>query len=505
MKDIRIKPTVIAAIALAGVTAAAAGGYWFGRHGERTPAQSVSSSMAAQAAQNAVAPPASRTPLYYQDPDGKPDYSPTPKKAADGRDFIPVYEDNPPPVAGSPSAAAQTGQQGKGHILYYRNPMGLPDTSPVPKKDSMGMAYIPVYEGEAPSDTGIVQVSPGRMQMLGVRTAAVELQPALARTLRANGIVEIDERAQAVVTTKVAGWIERLNVAATGQAVRRGQALFELYSPDLNAAEQEFLIATQLGSGDHSENAHAAHQAIIDAALQRLRALDVPEDEIVRLRRTAEVSRRITVPAPGDGIVLEKQAVEGMHIEPGMPLYKIGDLSMVWLIAEVQEQDLGSLPIGAPVHAFFVSYPGRVFNGKIDFIYPTMAAETRTGRVRIVLANPGLTLRTAMYASVEIDVPSATSGGKILVVPDSAVIDSGARQAVLVARGEGRFEPRAVRIGVRGNGYVQVLEGLKQDEQVVTSANFLIDAESNLRAALSSFAAGQSPSGAATPAPGAKP
>lgn len=497
---------LIAAVAAAALLTVAMGGYWLGR--SRDIAAAEAAPAVSTTPQGGAAAAANRTPLYYQNPDGKPDYSPVPKKTADGRDYIPVYQDAPRVVASlTPQPPAANGPQGQGRILYYRNPMGLPDTSPVPKKDAMGMAYVPVYENEAPSNTGIVQVSPGRVQMLGVRTAVVESRPALVRTVMADGTVQVDERDQSVVTTKAAGWIERLDVAATGQPVRRGQTLFEFYSPDLDAAEQEFLIATQLDSGDHSESMHLEHQSIIDAALERLAALDVPEEEIGHLRRTGEVTRLIAMPAPANGIVLEKPAIEGMRVEPGMPLYKIADLSTVWLIANVQEQDLGTLRIGDPVRAAFVAYPGRSFSGRVNFIYPEMAAETRTGRVRIVLPNPGLVLRTAMYATVQIDVPAARAGGPMLVVPDSAIIDSGTQQVVLVDRGEGTFEPRTVKVGQRGNGDTQILEGLKEGERVVTGANFLIDAESNLKSALADFAAAQPPAAAATAArtPGSAP
>jgi Cu(I)/Ag(I) efflux system membrane fusion protein len=503
MSNIRVPTSVLIGATVAIVAVALAAGYWLGaRRGEHFVTTPVPAT--AMAVPNASVKQADGTPLYYQDPDGKADYSPMPKKTTDGRDFVAVYEEG---GAGSPGnvASAPSAPEGKGRLLYYRNPMGLPDTSPVPKKDSMGMAYLPVYENEALSDSGIVQVSPGHLQMLGVRTAPVELRKNVGRTLHASGVVQVDERSQSVVTVKVAGWIEKLNVAATGEPVRQGQPLFELYSPDLVAAEQEFLIAAQMNFGDRADHAHVPAEAITEAALQRLRAFDVPEDEIARLRRTGVVTRRIAIPAPASGVVLEKQAVEGMHIDPGMPLYKIADLSTVWLIADVQEQDLGSLRVGASAHATFVSYPGRNFAGRVEFIYPTLSTETRTARARIIIKNPGFVLRPAMYATLDIDIPETPSARSSLVVPESAVIDSGNRQTVLVDRGEGRFEPRAVAIGARGNGFVEVLEGVKEGESVVTSANFLIDAESNLRAALSSFASGPSNTAAPTPTNGPKP
>lgn len=471
MNDMRNWVIAILAVALI----AAGGGYLLGRSHEDalTPAPGATAPAPA---------PQPRTPIYYQDPDGKPDYSPTPKKTADGRSYKPVYDET-----ASNAPAPQPVPQGKGKILYYRNPMGQPDTSPVPKKDAMGMDYIPVHENEAGADANIVQVSPQRVQMLGVRTATVELRPALARTIRATGSVQFDERRLAAVTTKVGGWVEKLNVAATGETVRAGQPLLEIYSPDLVAAEQEYLVVASMPSADHSDMVHGDSAAVVDAAVRRLRALDVPEGEIARLRRTGQASRRIAVLAPANGVVTEKDAVLGMHVDPGAPLYKTADLSTVWLIAEVQEQDLGQIRPGQKAHATFVAFPGRVFDGNVDFVYPTLSPETRTVKIRIVVPNSGGLLRSDMYATVGIEAAPSVTAASVIAVPTSAIIDSGTRQVVLVVKGEGKFEPRPVHLGARGDNYTEVLTGLKDGEQVVTSANFLIDAESNLRAALQSF------------------
>lgn len=425
-----------------------------------------------------------RTPLYYQDPDGKPFYAAGPKKAADGRDYRPVFEDQPAAEAASLAQTTKPTTGGDHRILYYRNPMGLPDTSPKPKKDAMGMDYLPVYadestEGDPP---GTVRISPGRLQTLGVRTEAVELRPDAARTVRATGVLQFDERRLATVTTKVPGWIEHLTVAATGDPVRRGQELAEIYAPDLVSSEEEYLVAARMGG------------AIGAASVERLRAQDVPEQEIARLRRTGRPSRRIAVVAPADGVVIEKPVQEGMRVEAGEPLYKTADLSNIWLIAQVQEQDLGSVQPGQQARATFVAFPGRTFTGKVDFIYPALSAETRTARIRIVLPNPDGALRAAMYANVQIN--ASASGEPVLSVPNSAVLDSGMRQVVLVARGEGRFEPRPVRLGAHGDEWVQVLDGVNPGDHVVVGANFLIDAESNLRAALQGFADGAKPKSA---------
>lgn len=441
----------------------------------RTAMLWIAALSSAQAAEIAYAP------LYYQAPDGQPYYAAAPKKTTAGRDYAPVYVDTP---AVSPKRAHR--------ILYYRNPMGLPDTSTVPKKDSMGMEYLPVYadENTAGDAPGTVRISPGRIQTLGVRTAPVVLSASLDRAIQATGTVQFDERHLATVTTKVAGWIELLAVSAVGDPVRRGEVLAEIYAPDLVASEEEYLVATRMDAGMSATMAHGDPAALAAASLQRLRALDVPEEEIARLRHSGTPARRIAVRAPEDGVVIDKPVQEGMRVEPGEALYKTADLADVWLIAEVQEQDLGAIRQGARAVASFIAFPGRSFEGIVDFIYPTLSPETRTARVRIVIPNADRALRIAMYASVRIEIPLGNAA--MLTVPDSAVIDTGTQQIVLIARGEGRFEPRQVHLGARGEARVQVLDGLKPGDTVVIGANFLIDAESNLRAALQGLATGAS-------------
>ena len=432
-----------------------------------------------------------RQPLYYQDPDGKPFYAPGPKQTADGRDYRPVLDDGPATLAVPTAPAALPSSGGSDHrVLYYRNPMGLPDTSPKPKKDSMGMDYLPVYtdEGSQGDPPGTVRITPGRLQTLGVRTEAAEMREAAARTIRATGTLQFDERRLATFTTKVSGWLEHLAVAATGEPVRRGQVLAEIYSPDLVASEEEYLVAARLGG------------ALATASLQRLKALDVPDDEIARLRKTGRSSRRIAVVAPVDGVVIDKPAQEGMRVNAGDPLYRTADFSSVWLIAQVQERDIGAIAPGQVARSSFVAFPGRTFEGKVDFIYPSLSAETRTARVRIVIPNADGALRVAMFANVMLEGAVATK--PVLSVPNSAVLDSGTRQIVLVDRGEGRFEPRPVTIGVHGDERTEIIDGLKPGDRVVVGANFLIDAESNLRAALQGFTDGAKPN---PPQPGGTP
>src|SRR5437763_8042042 len=448
------------------------------------------------AIETGIATAAERTALYYQDPSGKPAYSPTPKKDAEGRDFVPVYDEPGAAPASTPAPSAPAAAPGgERKILYYRNPMGLPDTSPVPKKDSMGMDYIPVYAAEGSGTVpGTVTISPERIQMLGVRTEAASLR-SIAHTVRAVGTVAPDERRIGVVNPKFEGWIEKLLVNTTGQTVRRGEALLEVYSPDLVLAQREYLVArtaaADMAQADTMARGNA--ESIAAAALSRLKNWDISADQLARLQRTGTAARTLTLNAPTGGIVIEKTALEGLHFGAGDMLYRIVDLSTVWLLAEVYEQDVAQIRPGQSAKITVQAYPGRVFDGRVAFVYPTVNAQTRTAKVRIEVPNPDLLLKTDMYATVEIAAPAESA--TVLVVPDSAVLDTGTRQTVLVDRREGHFEPRAVKLGNRGDGYVAVLEGLREGEKVVTGANFLIDAESNLRAALQAFTApeGKSP------------
>ncbi len=378
-------------------------------------------------------------------------------------------------------------REGKRKVLYYRNPMGLPDISPTPKKDSMGMDYVPVYEGEEPESTGTaVKVSVDKVQKLGVRTEAAATRD-LVRTVRAVGTVQVDERQLHTVAPRFEGWIERLHVNTTGQPVARGQALMEVYSPDLVTAQQEYVIALKGVESvkDGTPEIQASMRQLAASALERLRNWDISEEEMRQLQKEGRARQTLTLRSPVSGVVLEKPALKGMRFMPGEALYKISNLSSLWLLADIFEQDLSLVQPGQAARITVNAYPGKVFTGKVAFVYPTVTPETRTAKVRIELANPGGLLKPAMYASVELAAGRAKA--KVLAVPDSAVLDSGTRQIVLVQRGEGLFEPRPVKLGARADGYVEVLEGVQAGEMVVVSANFLIDSESNLKAALGTF------------------
>ena len=376
---------------------------------------------------------------------------------------------------------AVDGQKTAKKLLYYRNPMGLPDTSPVPKKDPMGMDYLPVYEGEDEAGSGL-KISAEKIQKMGVKAEAAKLR-LLDRSVRASGRVEIDESRTYTVTAKFEGYIERLYVNTSGQPVGRGQPLFEVYSPELVSAQREYALAAQ-GVGKLNEaggEAQGAMQQLAESSLQRLKNWDISDEQVKALARSGEAKRTLTLRSPVAGVVTEKKAVQGMRFMPGETLFQIADTSSVWVQADVFEQDIAAVNVGQKAKIRINAYPGEVFEGRIAYVYPTLKAETRTVPVRIELPNPKGKLKPAMFADVDIPVGGAVP---VLTVPASAVIDSGARQVLIVQLGEGRFEPRVVRLGQRGSEFVQVLEGVREGEMVVSSANFLIDAESNLKAAL---------------------
>ncbi|MFA5242364.1 MAG: efflux RND transporter periplasmic adaptor subunit [Sulfuricella sp.] len=378
-------------------------------------------------------------------------------------------------------------------VLYYRNPMGQPDTSPVPRQDEMGMDYIPVYADEAsgnPDMAGQVTISPEKIQKLGVRTEAAALRE-LARTVHAVGRVEADERLTYTISPKFEGWIERLHVNTTGALVVRGQPLLEVYSPELVSAQKEYAIALQGQQSllNASPEARAGMKQLADASLARMKNWDISAEQLKAMSQNPETRHTLTYRSPASGVVMEKKAVQGMRFMPGDVLYQIADLSSVWVLADVFEQDMALVRPGQMARVRFNAYPGKGFEAKLTYVYPTLNAQTRTIPVRLEMANPGMQLKPAMYADIELSVPGR---GKVLTIPASAVIHGGQRQSVLVELAEGRFEPRDVRLGSQGNDYVEVLEGLGEGEKIVVSANFLIDSESNLKAAFSSLVSKQS-------------
>ena len=366
-------------------------------------------------------------------------------------------------------------------IKHYRHPMGLPDVSTSPKKDSMGMDYIAVYEGDD-SDDGSVKVSPGKIQRTGVKS-----EPAARRVIRtmirAPGAIQLDERRVSVIAMRAESYVQKVADVTTGAHVVKGQPLMEIYSPAMSSAAAEYIstLNSKVTGGDGSYGR---------GSRQRLMNLDMPDAAIVAMEKSRNVPIGIEWTSPRNGIVLERNVIEGMRAQPGETLFRIADHSVVWAIMDVAERDLGSVVVGQRTLVRARSFPGREFSGKVNIIYPQINKETRTARVRVELSNPELLLLHDMYVDAEIDTGSQDA---VLAVPESAVLDTGGRQAVLVDKGEGRFEPREVKLGHRGEGYVEIREGLAEDDPVVVSANFLIDAESNLKAALKGFTEGSKP------------
>ena len=403
-------------------------------------------------------------------------------------------------AATSPAAAPEPGAKKERKLLFYRNPMGLPDTSPTPKKDPMGMDYIAVYEGDEEPATGSrqIRISVDKVQKLGVKSEPAALR-VLDKVVRAAGRIEVDERRVFTVAPKFEGWVERLIVNATGQPVSRGQPLFEAYSPELVSAQREYAIAADgvkalQGAGGEAQ---AGMQRLAESSLARLRNWDVSDEQVKALAQSGETRRTLTFRSPVAGIVMEKKAMQGMRFMPGEALYQIADLSTVWVIADVFEQDIAEAKTGDRGKVTISAYPDRTFEGRVTYVYPTLKPETRTVPIRLELANPGQLLKPGMFAQVEL---AGAAKAKVLTVPVSAVIDSGTRNIALVQLAEGRFEPRDVKVGRRSDNYLEIVDGLRDGELVVVAANFLIDAESNLKAAIAGFGPGGS-AAAAGPSP----
>jgi Cu(I)/Ag(I) efflux system membrane fusion protein len=463
----RIVSTILT---LAAIAAAGAGGYYAGHAGLRWPGAAISAAEATQAPGAASGPV-----IYYRAPDGKPAYSAGPRKTADGRDYLPVHagedigfdEASGEVVLPAGPAAQAANPGGPKRILYYRNPMGLPDTSQAPKKDSMGMDYIPVFEGD--NDEGdTVKVSASKLQRTGVRTEPAQLR-ALSLPVRASGTIQLDERRISVVATRSDAFIDHVEGVTTGDRVRKGQPLLRLYSPDIAAASAQYL--SSLGA---------------QGSRQRLENLNVPAAVIDEIERSHKTATSIVWTAPRDGIVTERNVVEGMKAAPGDVLFRLADIATVWALIDVTERDLPMIAVGQDVTVRARGFVDRSFTGKVAVIYPQVNKETRTTRVRVELANPDAILRPDMYVDAEIATGRQTP---VTTVPMSAVIDSGAKQVVIVDKGEGRFEPRPVTLGQRNADFAEIRDGVAPGDKVVVAANFLIDAESNLKAALQGLAA----------------
>ena len=396
------------------------------------------------------------------------------------------------------SAAAAGG----GEILFYRNPMDPTITSPVPAKDSMGMDYVAVYADEARDavESGAaVRIDPAVVQNMNVRTEVVQRRD-LTRPIRTVGYLEYDQQRMVTVTTKYSGWVEKVYVNYVGEKVRRGQRLFEIYSPELVQTEQELLSALEFAEEMSAapEDASQRARSMVESARVRLGYWDISPQQISQLEETGEVFRTLEVTAPADGLVMKRMAgLEGMAVQPGMELFHIADLSSLWLSVELFEDQLAWVREGTSAEIALSYFPGETFSGRVRFLEPELSERTRTMRAKIEVPNPGGRLRKGMYATVELQ-PVEVRG--VIAVPSQAVLRTGQRNVVVLAQGAGRFVPRDVTVGHEAEGFAEIRSGLEEGAVVVTSAQFLLDSESTLREAIQKMIAGPSSEGAGGPA-----
>jgi Cu(I)/Ag(I) efflux system membrane fusion protein len=362
-------------------------------------------------------------------------------------------------------------------ILYYRNPMGAPDISPVPKKDSMGMDYIPVYEDEMSGPQGTVRLSPEKVQRAGVRVAPAKRQ-VLTRIVRTTGTVVLDETRTGTITAKFNGFVEELYVAASGEEVRKGQPLMRVWIESPEILQRQADLTSALAGGPRSAIGP-------DTAERNLRFFGFTDEAIGEIRKAGRPLRSITFHAPRAGIVMEKPALAGMRFSGGDTLFRTADLSVVWVIAQIPERDLAFVKLGQKAQVTLKAWPEEAREGRVALIYPELNMAARTVPVRIELPNPDGRLRAGLFADVALE--GRMSDDAVVAIPDSAVIDSGTRRVAFVAKGEGLFEPRNLTLGPRAGGLVEIREGIAEGEEIVVAGNFLIDAESNLKAALSAF------------------
>ena len=419
----------------------------------------------ALAAETAGGPPI----LYYQDPDGRPDFSDAPKSTPDGRPYRAVRQGEDISVEPVKTPASKVASGGEKKIKFYRNPMGLPDISKTPKKDSMGMDYIPVYEGEQ-EDANTITLMPGKIQRLGVATQKADMR-VLSVPVRAPGTIQLDERRISVVSVRTESFVDTVENVTTGTEVKGGQPLLRMYSPVVASAAADYLAVLNgrvSGAGTSGSR-------------QRLLNLAVPQDVLTQIEKTREIPLTFTWSVPRDGVVLERNVVDGQRVMPGDVLFRVADHSVVWAVVDVAERDLAMITQGQKVILKTTALGAREFPGTVALVYPHLDPATRSVRVRIELKNEDMVLRPDMYVEALINTGTDQP---VLAVPESSVIDSGIRQIVIVDRGDGKFSPRAVKIGRRGQAYVEITDGIMNGDNVVTSANFLIDAESNLQSAL---------------------
>jgi membrane fusion protein, copper/silver efflux system len=411
-----------------------------------------------------------RKVLYYRDPMNPQITSETPKKSSDGMDFVPVY-------------AEESSQSGEKKIAYYKDPMHPWYTSEKPgKAPDCGMDLVPVYEGE--SGVKGIKIDPVTVQNIGVKVEKV-VRRNLDKVIRTNGKVDYNERKIYSVNTKVMGWVEKLYVDYTGKVVRKGEPLMEFYSPELVTTQEEYLQALTYQKKLQQSNLDEARKGsseLLESARRRLQYWDIPESEIRALEERGTPKKTMTIFSPANGIVTDKMIRAGQNVMAGMEMYKIADLSTVWILADIYQYELAWVKLGQSVDIELSFLPGKPFKGTITYIYPYLSEETKTAKVRIEVRNTTtFELKPDMFATVKIVSPLSIEA---VVVPDQAIIRSGERNIAVIALGGGYFDPREVKLGLQSEGYVQVLDGIKEGETIVVSSQFLIDSESNLKAAI---------------------
>jgi Cu(I)/Ag(I) efflux system membrane fusion protein len=394
--------------------------------------------------------------------------------------------------AGSADQAQAGGEQGERKILYWRAPMDPTEIYDRPGKSKMGMDLIPVYEGEEAGGAGSILIDGAVQQNMNLRTAPVERRE-IDQVIRAFGNVTYAQDDEFSVNTKVAGWIEKLYVNTEGQRVKKGETLLEIYSPELVTTQEEYLLALEnskkLAESPY-ENIRKNGERMLLLAKNRLAYWDIPEAEIEKIEQSGKARRTIALKSLVDGIVTHKAVVEGDKVGPGMDLFHIADLRKVWIEAAVYESELPLVKLGQNADLELDQVGGKPFRGKVDFIYPYLDRKSRANNVRLVFSNPNLELKPDMFVTVRIHSPVAADS---LAVPAEAIIYSGKREIVFVTRGDGKFEPREVKTGTESDdGYVQVVSGLFDGEEVVVSGQFLLDSESRTREAIAKMRAAQS-------------
>ena len=369
-------------------------------------------------------------------------------------------------------------------ILYWHAPMDPTYITDQPGKSPMGMDLIPVYEGETGSAGPSITIDPVTLQNIGVQTTLVE-RVNLYRSIRTVGHLDYNEESYSRVNIKFSGWIEKLFADQTGQEIHKGDAMLEIYSPELVSTQEEYLLAfrnvEKLENSTFQSVAGSA-RSLLDAVRRRLLYWDITEQQILDLEERGAVKKNLTLYAPTNGIIIEKMAELGMRITPGMDLYRMADLSTIWAYAHIYEYDASWIRPGQSIVMDLPYSPGRTYEGRIDYIYPYLDQKSRDIKIRLVFPNPRRQLKPQMYANIQI---AARIGGDVIALPNEAIIRTGERNLVFVALGDGKFEPRTVVLGLEGqDGLVQVIGGISAGEEVVTSAQFLMDSESRMKEAI---------------------